>query len=155
MRKRLPLDGHTQVVHVREVRRAQPARLMHLAEKHFLGRPVLGFPDPHPSFHRPPVPLPVSVGVFALQPPDQRLGLQPWLLTQQLQQTWPDINERIRSRSPVMRRWRFTGQLATHAVLPSGLSIHARFHRCLLERCSLIEDATQFLDLRIGDLASG
>jgi hypothetical protein len=40
MRKRLPPDGHAQTVHVREIRRTEPARLMHLAEKHFLGRPV-------------------------------------------------------------------------------------------------------------------
>jgi hypothetical protein len=41
MRERLPLNGHAQLVQVTEVRGAQPARLMHLGEEHFLGRPVL------------------------------------------------------------------------------------------------------------------
>jgi hypothetical protein len=75
VRKRLPMDGHAQAVHVREVRRAQSARLMHLAEEHFLGRPVLGTPPAHAPFDGPPLPLPVLARVFPLQPLHQRLGL--------------------------------------------------------------------------------
>jgi len=68
VREGLPLDGHAQAVQVREVRRAQPARLMHLAEKHFLGRPVLSLPLPNAPFHGAPLPLPVLAGAFPLQP---------------------------------------------------------------------------------------
>jgi len=76
VRKRLPVHGHAQALHVREVRRAQPARLMHLAEEHFLGRPMLSPPLPHAPFHRPPLPPPVLAGTFPLQPVHQGLGLE-------------------------------------------------------------------------------
>lgn len=66
--KGLTLDGYAQALHVREVRRAQPARFMHLAEKHFLGRSVLGLPLPHAPFHGPPLPLPVLAWTLTLQP---------------------------------------------------------------------------------------
>jgi hypothetical protein len=75
VRKRLTLNGHTQLVHVREVRRAQPARLMHLAEEHFLGRPVLRFPLPHPPLQGALMTLPVLARALPLQPLPQRLGL--------------------------------------------------------------------------------
>jgi hypothetical protein len=84
--KRPSLDGYAQAVHVREVRRAQPARFMHLAEKHFLGRPVLGLPLPHAPFHGPPVPLPVLPGTLTLQPSHQRFGLQGRLTLQQFRE---------------------------------------------------------------------
>jgi hypothetical protein len=48
--ERLTLDRHLQFLHVREVRRAQPPRFMHLAEEYFLGWTVLGLPLPHPPF---------------------------------------------------------------------------------------------------------
>jgi len=35
----LSQDGHVEFVHVREIGRAEPARLMHLAEENLLGRP--------------------------------------------------------------------------------------------------------------------
>jgi hypothetical protein len=90
VRKRLTLDRHAQIVHVREVRGAQPARFMHLAEEHFLGRPVLRLPLPHSTFHRAPLALPVLAGVFTPQPVHQRLGLQARLALQQFFQTRPD-----------------------------------------------------------------
>jgi len=75
VRKRLTLDGHAQLVHVREVRRAQPARFMHLAEEDFLGRSVLRLPLPHAPLQRPPVTLPVLPGLLTLQPLQQRFRL--------------------------------------------------------------------------------
>ena len=41
---------------------------MHLAEEHFLGRPVLSPPGPYTSFQRPPLRLPVTLRLLALQP---------------------------------------------------------------------------------------
>jgi hypothetical protein len=139
VRKRLPRDGHVQFVHVREVRRAEPAGLMHLAEKHFLGRPVLGFPLPHPPFHRSPLPLPVAAGVLTLEPLDQSLGLQGWLALQQLLQSRPDGGQWIRPRAPRMRRGCFAGQLTQLAILAGAFAIHVCLHRCLLERCPFVE----------------
>jgi hypothetical protein len=134
VRKRLPLNGDVQVVHVREVRGPQPARFMHLTEIHFLGRPVFGLPPPRPSFHRSPLLLPVLAGVFTLKHLDQRFRLQRWLPLQQLFQTRPHLHERIGTRTPGVRCTALAGQLATVAVFPASLTIHACFHRCLLQR---------------------
>jgi hypothetical protein len=82
VRKRLTLDGHPQLVQVGEVRRAQPAWFMHLAEEHFLGRSVLRLPLPNPAFQRAPVTPPVRARVLPLEPVHQRLGLQGWLTLQ-------------------------------------------------------------------------
>jgi hypothetical protein len=51
--KRLPLDRHAQLIHVREVGCCQPAWLMHLAEEHFLGRTRQSSPLPHFTLQRP------------------------------------------------------------------------------------------------------
>ena len=76
MRERLPLNRHPQLFHVAEIRGAQAPRFMHLGEEHFLGRPVLGLPLPHPPLQRAPRGLPVTVGILLLEPLQQRLGLQ-------------------------------------------------------------------------------
>jgi hypothetical protein len=76
VRKRLTGDGHAQAIHVTEVRGSQPARLMHLAEEHFLGWPVLSTPLPHAPFHSSTLLLPVLTRMLALQPSHQCLGLQ-------------------------------------------------------------------------------
>ena len=75
VRERLALDRHPKTVHVREVRRAQPARLMHLAEEHFLGRPVLRLPLPHTTLQGASLGRPIPLWVLLLQPFQQRLGL--------------------------------------------------------------------------------
>jgi hypothetical protein len=54
VREGLPRYCHLQVIHRREIRGRQPARCMHLAKEHFLGRPVLRLPLPHPSLQGPP-----------------------------------------------------------------------------------------------------
>lgn len=154
VRKRLALDGHPQAVHVREVRGAQPARLMHLAEEDFLGRSVLRLPLPHPPLQRPSLTAPVLGRVFALQPVQERPGLQGRLALQQFLQPRPDVEQRIGPGTPGVWRARFTGQLTQLAVLPCGLAIHVCLHRRLLERCSLVEIPSDFLDLRIADRAS-
>jgi len=73
---------------------------MHLAEEHFLGRPVLGLPLTHPSLHRPSLPLPVLAGAFPLQPVHQRFGLERRLPLQEFFQPRPDLQERIDARAP-------------------------------------------------------
>jgi hypothetical protein len=83
VRERLSLDGHAQLVHVAEVGGAQTPRLVHLGEEHFPGRPVLGLPLPDAPLQRPARPLPVALGKFLLQPPQQGLGLQGRLTLEQ------------------------------------------------------------------------
>jgi hypothetical protein len=154
MGKRLTLNGHAQLVHVGEIRRAQPARFMHLAEEHFLGRTMRGLPLPDAPFHRPSLLLPVLARVLALQPLHQSLGLQPRLALQQLLERRPDVDERIRPGPPCVRRRGFAGELAPIAILACRLAIHTRFHRRVPQRCSLVEVTSNFLDLGIGHLAS-
>jgi hypothetical protein len=136
MRKRLPLDGHAEARHVREVRRAQATRFVPLAEEHFLGWSVLGTPLPHTPFQRPPRPLPVLPRVLALQPLHQRLGLQPRFPLQQFFQTRPHLRQRVRPRSPRVWLWLRARPVA---ILPCGFAIHARFHRCILQRCPFLQ----------------
>ncbi len=152
--ERLPGDGDVEALHVREVRRSQPARRMLLAEEQLLGRSMLGLPLPHPPFHGATLPLPVLAGVLALQPIHQRLGLQAWLTLQQCLQPRPHFQERIGPGAPGMFRLALTGQPATIPILSSRLAIHACLHRCLPQRPSLVKMATKLLDLRIADLAS-
>jgi hypothetical protein len=75
VRKGLTLDGHAQAIQVREVRRTQPARFMHLGEKHFLGRPMPSLPLPHTPFDGSSVPVPVLSRTVTLQPSQQRSRL--------------------------------------------------------------------------------
>jgi len=139
MRKRLAQQRDVHVVHVREVRGAQAAWLMHLTEKQFLGWPVLGLPLAHPSFHGSPPLLPVLAGVFALEHLDQRFSLQCWLPLQQLLQTGPHADQWIDTRTPGVCSTTLTGKLAPVAVFPAGFAIHACFHRCLPQRCPPIK----------------
>jgi hypothetical protein len=151
MRKRLPLDGHSKARHVREVRRAHSTRFVPLAEEHFLGWTVLGTPLPHTPFQRPPRTLPVLTRVLTLQPLHQRLGLQPRFPLQQFFQTRPHLRQRVRPRSPRVRPWLRERSVP---ILACGLAIHARLHRCVLERCPFLQLLPQLLDLRRADLAS-
>jgi hypothetical protein len=64
----LPRDRDAEALHVREVRRRQAARLMHLGKIHFLGRAMLGLPDPHAPLQRAPHGIRIGTWVGALQP---------------------------------------------------------------------------------------
>jgi hypothetical protein len=142
VREWLPLDGDPQTLQVREVGCPQTARFVDLAEEHFLGRPVLGFPTAHPPFQRPPLRLPILAGVFPLQPVQQGFGLERGLTLQQFFQPRPDLAERIDPGAPGVGRTRLTGQLAPVAVFACGLAIHASLHRRVLQRCPPVQVAT-------------
>ena len=107
--ERLALDRHAQFVHVREIRGRQPARLMHLAKEHFLGRSLQGAPTPHLPLQRPQLPVGKPARVAALEVGEQGLGLQPRLLLQQRCHFRPDLGERIDTRRPVMGPGDFAG----------------------------------------------
>jgi hypothetical protein len=142
VRERLPLDGHPQAVQVREVRCPQAAGFVGLAEEHFLGGPVPGFPASHASFQRPPLGLPILAGVFPLQPVQQGFGLERRLTLQQFFQPRPDVAERVDPGAPGVGGTRLTGQLAPVAVFACGLAIHASLHRRVLQRCPPVQVAT-------------
>ena len=107
--ERLPRDRHSQAAHPREVRRRQPARLMHLGEEHLLRRPVLRPPTPHLPLQRPHLPIREPAGVAALQLAHDRLGPQSRLVHQHRPHLLPDIGERVRPRHPVVRLGHLAG----------------------------------------------
>ena len=147
--ERLAANGHAKLVHVREIGRAEPAWFMHLREENLLGRPVLCFPLPRAPFQRAPLSLPVLIGVFALQPLQQRLGLQSRLPLKEFLQRRPDLAQRIWTSPPGVRRFDIAGQLAQVAIFPSRLAIHTAFHRRHGQRCSLVQVVPHFLHLGI------
>jgi hypothetical protein len=151
VRQRLSLDGHPQARQVREVRRAQPTRLVLLREEYFLSRAVPGTPLPDPPFQGPTRPLPPSARVLLFQPPQQRLGLQPGFALQPFFQPWPHLGERVDPRAPRVR-CAFQGRAV--AIFACRLGIHARLHRCVLQRCPFVQMVSQFLDLCRTDSAS-
>jgi hypothetical protein len=139
MRERLPLNRHSQGVHMGEIRGGQPPRLMHLVKEYFAIGAVLRFPLPDPPFQGATAPLPVLRRLFALQPFQQGFGLQAWLALQPFFEARPDAGERIRARPPRTGRGHLAGQLTEVAILACGLGIHTSFHRCREQRPSLVE----------------
>jgi len=135
VREGLARDCDAERVHVSEVRRTQPARLVYLAEIDFLGRPLFGLPLPNSPLHGSLSASPVLVGISAFKPLDERLGLERRFPLQHLFQLRPDIDQRIDASPPGVGNMRFAGQFAAVAVLASGFAIHACFHRRGLQRC--------------------
>jgi hypothetical protein len=133
--KRLPLNGHSQAIHVREVGGPQPARLMRLGKEYFLGRAVLRLPLADAPLQRPPAPFPALLRQLPLQPLQERLGLQPRLPLQQFFEARPHPGQWVGPRPPSTRLAYFAGQPAQLPVLPGGLAIHACSHRRLRQRC--------------------
>jgi hypothetical protein len=129
MLERLPLDRHAQVVHAREVRCRQPARLMHLGEEHFLGWPRRGPPAPHLPLQGPQLPVGKLPRIATLQVAENRLGLQPRLVFQHRTNLPPDLGERIDPGLPVVRPSHLAGQLLQSPVLACRLVVHVRPRR--------------------------
>jgi hypothetical protein len=121
----LTLDGHTQVVHVREVRRAQPARLMYLAEEHFLGWSRQRTPTPDSSLQRSQHRVRILTRETLLQNFQKRSALKLRRLFQLRLQLRPYRLQRVRSRPPLTRLLATPGQLTAAPILPCRLAIHA------------------------------
>ena len=155
VRERLALEGHAQGVHVREVRGPQPARLVHLGEEHLLGRPVPRLPLAHAPLQRPAGPLPGRAGGLALQPLQERLGLQRRLALQQLLQPRPHRGQRVRPGPPGAGPALLAGQAVGVAVLAGGLAVHAGAHRRLGQRCPPVQPLPQFQDLGVRGASAG
>jgi hypothetical protein len=122
--ERLLLDRHAQVVQAREVRRRQPARLMHLAEEHLLGRSRRGPPLLHLPLQGPQLSVAEPARIAPLQLAEESLGLQPRLLLQQGTNLRPDLGERIDPGPPVVRPGQRAGQLLQSPILACRLVVH-------------------------------
>jgi hypothetical protein len=131
--KALPLDGHREVVHVREVRRAQSARLMHLREEHLLGWSRQGTPSTHTALQGPQQFVAELPGMAFLQPGQQGQGLQAWRPFQFGLHLWPDRRQGIEPSPPGTCRTPFFGHLPL-PIFGCRLAIHARLEGCSLQR---------------------
>jgi hypothetical protein len=98
--KRSARDRHLQVVHRREIRGRQATGGVHLRKEHFLGRPVLGLPLPHPPLQRSPRRGGALARLRLLQPVPQRLGLQAWFPLQLSGHGGPNFGQRVRPGPP-------------------------------------------------------
>jgi hypothetical protein len=155
VREGLAGDRHAQSRHVREIRSAQPAWLMHLGKVDLLGLAVLRLPAPHPPLQRPPRLVPRLLGQLTLQPLQQRLGLQAWLPFEQFLQPRPHSRQRIAPRPPGACWPLLAGQLGLIAVLSGRLAIHACTHRRLRQRCPPQESFPQCLHLGVRGASTG
>ena len=127
VRKTLPLDGHAQLFHVREVRRSQPTWRMLLREEHLPGRTLGGTPHLHPPLQRAHLPVLKATGILSLQELEHRLGLKPGVVLKQLLHIIPDIDERI-GPCPTAHRRSATRWATRHGgdtSAPSSASIPA------------------------------
>jgi hypothetical protein len=149
--ERLARDRHAQFVHVREVRRRQPARLMHLAEEHFLGWPRRGAPAPHLPLQGPQLPVGELARIATLQLAEDRLGLQARLFFQQGAHLRPDRGERIDPRRPVVRLGQLAGQLLLPPIFACRLVVHVRPHRRHSQCLARQQPSTQLPHLFVRD----
>jgi hypothetical protein len=141
-------DGDRQVPGPREVRGAQPARLVPLSEEDLLGRPVLRLPLPHPPLQRPPPSGPRLVRPLALQPLQQGLGHQPRLTLEHRLERRPDTGQRVGPSSPprlLLLRW----QGSLPRVLPRRLAVHVRPQGRPLQGQPSGQAAAEFPNLRV------
>jgi hypothetical protein len=127
---------------MREVRGAQPARLMHLGEEDFAVRPVLATPLPHAPLQGASALRPIAGGVLPLEPLQEGLGLESGLGLEQFLQSWPDVGQGIGTSPPGMWGGSLAGELLCVAILACGFAVHACLHRCERQRRSLPEGGT-------------
>ena len=149
--ERLAVDGHLQAAGVREVRGAQVAGLVGLAEEHLLGRPVQGPPLPDVALQGAQLPVGKAAGVLALQPLEHGLGLQAGVEGQLLLDAGPDLGEGVGARPPGMLHAHLAGQPAEPAVLARGLVVEAGLGGGLGLGQSLVVQAAETADLQVGD----
>lgn len=147
----LPRDGHVQTVHVREVRSAQPARMMNLAEVHLPPRPVRGPPLLDAPLQRPQLSLVKPSRILPQKPIPQGLGLELGRLLQLRGHFRPDLGERVHARAP--RAWlrtQFAGKPLHVPIPPCRLSIDTRQARRLAQTFALGQQTKQppHMDIR-------
>jgi len=149
--KRLAVDRDAQRVHVREVRRPQPARIVHLRKDDLLVGAVQAAPVAHPPLERPALRVGKPAGIALLQPGEQRERPQPRLAFQPGLDLRPDLDERVRPRSPIPRRCVVGRQPFCIAIFSSRLLIHASSPRRQAQPTAPTQQPPQFPHLSIRD----
>jgi hypothetical protein len=145
-------DGDAQPRAVREVRGAEPPRLMDLGEEHFLGRAMQGTPLLDATLEGPELAVVELAGMTALKIVEQGLGLQSRVEPQLFFELRPDISKRIVAGPPgAVHASHLAGQLAELPVLAGGLGVHAGLGRCLLGEEAKQIKAAETAHLLVGD----
>ena len=126
MVERLAVDGDPQRIHVREVRSPQPARGMHLRKDDLLVGTMQAAPIADSPLEGPPLRLGESAGIALLQPAEERERPQPRFGLQAGLDFRPDLDKRVRPRSPIAWRLAVGGEPLSIAILSSRFLIHAR-----------------------------
>jgi hypothetical protein len=116
--ERLSADGHLQAVHAREVRGAQPTRMMHLAEVHFLAWALRRPPVFDAPLQRPQLALVKPPGILLLEPAPERFGLEPRRLGQLLGHFRPNLGKRVRPGAPIPGRFELFAGKPLHVPIP-------------------------------------
>jgi hypothetical protein len=151
--EQLSRNRHLQTRHVREIRSTQPARFVHLAEEHFLGRSLRGPPEVHLALQGAELTILESPRVLPLQPAKECLGLQVGGRTQLLFELRPDAGKRVRPSSPIaFRTILIAGEPLHDPVPPCRLPIDAGLLSCLKKADALIHQAEQLPNVHIRDL---
>jgi hypothetical protein len=151
VRERLPREGHLQLAHVREVRRCQTPRLMHLAKEHLLGRAHGRTPASNLALQRPQLAVGKPARVTTLQLAEYGLGLQPRVLVQQGAYLRPNLTERIDAGRPIVRPSQLAGQLLLPPILACRLVVHVRPRCRRSQRLARRQQTTQLPHLFVRD----
>lgn len=147
----LLLDRHVELVHRREVRRAEPAGFMHLREEHFLGRPPESAPTLQVPLQRPQLAVQEAARIAPPQLAEDRLRLQSGIAVEQFENLVPNRLEGIASRRPVVWLGDFAGQFTQIAVFACRLLIHVGEPRCPNDRSVIQKETKQIANLLVGD----
>jgi hypothetical protein len=151
MIERLTAEGYAEVVHRREIRSAQSAGKVLLAEEDFLGRTRRRPPLPHAALQRPHLARLEPIRIFPLQPLEQRLGLQRRFPLELGHDVFPHTVERIGPGSPIAWLFPVAGKFAHVSVPPCRFAIHAGLGRRRRQRLACLQEPPQPLHLTIRD----
>jgi hypothetical protein len=147
--ERLPLDGHAERVHGREIGRGQIAGGVDLAEHHLAARPGHRSPGLHAPLERTAMAVGELPGVLGPQPVEQGLGPQPRFGLQPRRHLGPDRGERVESRAIGPRPFA-VGRQSSRRAIPTGRRlVHACPPGGLCQRRPRRQIAKQLADLAV------
>jgi len=119
----LAQDGDPELGHAGEIRSGEPTRLVDLREEHLLGRPFEGSPLLDPSLQATELDVGEPTGKAALQVEEEGLGLEARVEPELIDESGPDVLERVLPGPPGVRDSSLTGERVGVAVLACRLLI--------------------------------
>ena len=121
--ERLTQDGDPELGHAGEIRFGEPTRLVDLREEYLPGRPFEGPPLLDPSLQATELDVGEPTGKAALQVEEEGLGLEARVEPELIDESGPDVLERVLPGPPGMRDSSLTGERVGVAVLACRLLI--------------------------------